>query len=187
MFNSWHLKRARRVLSQGGVIAYPTEAVYGLGCDPWDAQGVFVLTALKQRATGQGFILIAADLSQVSELVNFPAGKMGERVMASWPGHTTWVFDARTGAPPWLVGDGGTIAVRVTSHPLAKSLCLAFGGPIISTSANLRGRTPARTALQVRARLPKEAVDYILCGEVGGRRAPSEIRDARSGNVIRKG
>ena len=187
MVNPWHLKRARRVLRQGGVIAYPTEAVYGLGCDPWDAKGVFGLTNLKRRSAGQGFILIASELSQVRELVKFPDGEMAERVIASWPGHTTWIFDAGKEAPPWLVGDAGTLALRVTSHPLAKSLCQSFGRPIISTSANMHGRTPARTALQVRTSLPRAAVDYILCGEVGGRRTPSEIRDARNGKVIRKG
>lgn len=187
MLNPWHLHRARQVLRRGGIVAYPTEAVYGLGCDPWNAQGVLALTDLKRRSAGQGFILIAADFAQISELIEMPDGEIGERVMTSWPGHTTWVFDARAGTPPWLLGAASTLAVRVTAHPLTKSLCQAFGNPIVSTSANLRGTTPARTALQVRAKLPRDAVDYVLCGEVGGHYAPSEIRDARDGTVIRKG
>ena len=185
--NAWHLKQAVRVLRAGGIVAYPTEAVYGLGCDPGDADSVLVLTTLKRRAVGQGFILIAADLSQVTSLIEMPQGEMGERVRASWPGHVTWVFAASPQVPRWLVGAMGTLAVRVTTHPLASTLCRRFGGPIISTSANLRGAPPARTALDVRGKLPRNAVDYVLSGRVGGRRAPSEIRDARDGRVIRRG
>ena len=185
--NPWHLKQAVRVLRAGGIIAYPTEAVYGLGCDPGDADSVFVLTALKRRTAGQGFILIAADLSQVTSLIEIPEGKMGEQIRTSWPGHITWVFSAPAKVPPWLVGTAGTLAVRVTTHPLARTLCRGFGGPIISTSANLPGAPPARTALDVRRKLPLNAIDYVLCGDVGGRCAPSEIRDARDGRVIRSG
>lgn len=181
------MKQAVRVLRAGGIVAYPTEAVYGLGCNPGDADSVSVLSALKQRTAGQGFILIAADLLQAESLIEIPDGDMGERVRSSWPGHMTWVCAARPQVPPWLVDTAGTLAVRVTTHPLACTLCREFGGPIISTSANLRGGPPARTALDVRGKFPLHAVDYVLSGEVGGRRAPSEIRDARDGRVIRRG
>lgn len=185
--NLWHLKQAVRVLRAGGIVAYPTEAVYGLGCDPADAASVLALTALKRRVSGQGFIIIAADVSQVTPFIAMPSGPLGESVAASWPGHTTWVFAARPNVPRWLLGTGGTLAVRVTTHPVARSLCEEFGRPVVSTSANLRGAPPARSALDVRGKLPKNTVDYILCGKVGRHRLPSEIRDARDGRVLRKG
>ena len=176
-----------RILRTGGIVAYPTEAVYGLGCDPGNPDAVSVLTTVKRRCARQGFILIAADLQQAIALIKMPEGQMGDTVRASWPGHTTWVFPAGAGAPPWLTGVTDTLAVRVTAHPLAASLCRAFGSPIVSTSANLRGAPPAKTALEVREGLPAKTVDYILCGRVGGHLTPSEIRDARDGRVLRRG
>ena len=175
------------MLRAGGIVAYPTEAVFGLGCAPEHADSVSLLAVLKSRTARQGFILVAADLAQVNPLIEMPEGEMGKTIIDSWPGHVTWVFSARPTVSPWLVGAARTIAVRVTTHPLTKALCREYGGPIISTSANLRGAPPARTALQVRRRLPRGVVDYILSGRVGGYISPSEIRDARDGRVLRKG
>lgn len=86
----------------------------------------------------------------------------------------------------WLTGNHTTLAVRVTAHPLAAALCDAFGGPLISTSANISGRPPARTALRVR-QIFGDQVEQILHGELAGRKRPTEIRDARTGRVLRKG
>ena len=94
------------------------------------------------------------------------------------------LLPARPEVPRWLRGEHDTLAVRVTAHPLAAALCDAFGGPIVSTSANLAGHEPARSALRVQCELGS-GVDYILHGPLGELAQPTEIRDAKTGRVIR--
>ncbi len=132
-------------LRAGGVIAYPTEAVYGLGCDPFNAAAVAHLFALKQRPAGQGVLLIAADFAQVERFIGDAPEDAVARARASWPGPHTWVFPRSAATPDWLAGDHAGIALRVTAHTLAAQLCDAFGGALVSTSANRHGAAPARS------------------------------------------
>ncbi|MGH8496821.1 MAG: L-threonylcarbamoyladenylate synthase [Gammaproteobacteria bacterium] len=178
------IRKALRVLSDGGLIAYPTEAVYGLGCRPDSAVAVMRLAALKQRDLREGFILIAADRSQLDPYLAPLTARIERRLRSGWPGPVTWVVPASDTAPAWITGGGGTIAVRVTAHPVAASLCEAFGAAIVSTSANRSGRPPARTALGVRRRFGKR-IDAIVPGEVGGAARPSEIRDVLTNDILR--
>jgi len=178
------LREAVRILRHGGVVAYPTEAVYGLGCDPWDEAAVLRILALKRRPTSKGVILIAADFDQLLPFVEPLPPPLMAPVLASWPGPFTWLLPATPNTPPWLTGDHDTLAVRVTAHPVAAALCRAAGFPLVSTSANRAGRPPARSALQVHLRL-REEVDDILNGPLGGLGRPTEIRDARTGALIR--
>lgn len=182
----WHLRRAAQLLHTGAVIAYPTEAVYGLGCDPLDAQAVLRLLALKQRPLEAGLILIAADFAQVEHFLEPLSAPLRRKLFATWPGPVTWLLPARPDVPIWLRGRHDSLAVRITAHAGCVALCRAFGGPLVSTSANPRGRGPARTALQVH-RYFGAAVDYLLPGPPGTRPRPSEIRDARSGEILRSG
>jgi L-threonylcarbamoyladenylate synthase len=184
--NGWRLRQAVRILHAGGVVAYPTEAVYGLGCDPFDEEAVLRLLAIKGRAVNKGLILIAADHDQLAPLLLPRPAEVMAPVLASWPGPSTWILPAAAGVPAWLTGDSDGIAVRVTAHPLAARLCAAFGGPLVSTSANRSGRPAARSALGVRRALG-DRVDYVLTGATGGGTRPSEIRDARDGRVLRAG
>jgi L-threonylcarbamoyladenylate synthase len=178
------LRLAARVIRRGGVVAYPTEAVYGLGCDPWNLDAVHRILAMKRRDVAKGLILIASDPTQLEPFVlPLPAGRMDE-IRASWPGPNTWLMPARAHTPRWLTGRFDTLAVRVTAHPLAAGLCSAYRGAIVSTSANLAKRPPARTALGVRIALPG-GPDLILAGACGGSERPSTIRDGRSGRVLR--
>ncbi len=180
----WRLREAARCVAQGGVIAYPTEAVYGLGCDPMNWFAVERILALKGRTAEKGLILIAADFQQLLPYV-VPLTETEMRPLhASWPGPTTWLLPANPDSPPWLQGQHETLAVRVTAHPLAAALCRACASPLVSTSANLSGQPAARNALQVRTRL-RGQVDLILAGEVGTERSSSAIRDAASGRTIR--
>lgn len=180
------MRRAVRVLRAGGVVAYPTEAVYGLGCEPLDGEAVEHLLALKHRVLAKGVILIAASFSQLRPFVVLPDAAIMRRLRASWPGPTTWLLPARPGLPYWLTGRYRSLGVRVTAHPQAAALCASYGGALISTSANVSGMPPARSALDVRKRLGT-AVDYVLPGRVGGARRPSEIRDALTDRIIRTG
>lgn len=178
------LRLAARVLANGGVVAYPTEAVFGLGCDPWDRDAVGRILAIKGRGRAKGLILIAADPIQLVPFVEpLPGPRMAE-ILGSWPGPNTWILPARPTTPSWLTGRFATLAVRVTAHPLAAGLCRAYGGAIVSTSANRAGKPPARSAFQVRRALG-EAPDYVLTGPCGGADRPSTIRDGRTGLVLR--
>lgn len=182
----WQLLQAARALFDGGLVAYPTEAVYGLGCDPEDEEAVMRLLDLKQRRIGRGLILIGAVLDHVMPYIEDASPAMLARARRTWPGPVTWLMPAAAGTPLWLRGSHATIAVRVTGHPVAAALCRAFGGALVSSSANYHGQPPARTALQVRRRFGGE-IDYILNGAVGTRRNPTEIRDAATGRVVRAG
>lgn len=181
--NAWHLHQAARWVASGGIIAYPTEAVFGLGCDPFDAAAVWRLLALKRRPVAKGLIVIAAEIEQLQRLVHLGGPELNEGPAASWPGPVTWILPARPDVPEWLRGAHSGLAVRVTAHPAARALC-ARAGPLVSTSANPAGRPPARTAMKVRAYFGR-AVDYIVPGEVDQSAQPTEIRDACSGRVVR--
>ncbi len=180
----WRLRRARRVLSRGGIIAYPTEAVWGLGCDPWNRAAVGRLIDLKGRHAAQGIILVAAEPGQVDSLVEWPGGEQRQRVKESWPGFVTWILRARPTVPDLISGGRTTVAVRISAHPVVRELCLAFGAPLVSTSANPHGARPARSALAVRRYFPT-GLDLIVHGRLGGEARPSPIRDAATGAYLR--
>ncbi|MGD8976840.1 MAG: Sua5/YciO/YrdC/YwlC family protein [Gammaproteobacteria bacterium] len=177
--------RAAWALQTGGVVAYPTESVFGLGCDPLEATAVARILAIKRRSVESGLILLAADVAQLEAFIR-PAPAERERMLASWPGPVTWVVAATPAAPAWVTGGRDTIAVRVTAEPLAAALCRRAGMAIVSTSANRSSRPPARNTLQTRRRFAA-VVDQILPGAVGGHARPTEIRLASSGRILRAG
>ena len=174
------------MLSAGGIIAYPTEAVWGLGCDPQNPAAFARLRALKSRAEAKGVILIAADSRQLQPYLGHLTAEQQRRLAAAATVPTTWIVPAGPAARPWLTGGRPTLAVRITGHPLAAELCRAFGGPIVSTSANRGGKAPARSALRVRCYFPGSAV-LLVPGALGGAAKPSEIRDLATGNILRAG
>jgi L-threonylcarbamoyladenylate synthase len=182
--NTWHLQQARRYLTAGGIIAYPTEAVYGLGCDPWNQQAVNRLLALKKRSWRKGLILIAANYAQLTPFLEPLTPLVEEKVLATWPGPVTWLLPAQAKVPGWLRGQSSQLAVRVTAHIQAAQLCHIWGGALVSTSANFSGQPATKTALKVRQVLGQQ-LDYIVPGAVGGSPRPSEIRDALTDKVFR--
>lgn len=178
------IARAASIMRAGGVVAYPTEAVWGLGCDPSNAQAVHRLLALKSRSPDKGLILLAADMEQIEPLLSGLDDLQRQRLSLTWPGPTTWLVPHNHRVPSWVSGCFPSVAVRVTDHPIAAGLSRAFGGPIVSTSANPQGRSPARSPLRLRQYFA-DALDDIVPGPLGGRRQPSEIRDLLSGNIVR--
>lgn len=180
---NWRLRRAVQTLEAGGVIAYPTEAVYGVGCDPWNEDALLDLLEIKQRPWEKGLILIASDFNQLQDFIQPLPADLLQQVQQTWPGPVTWLVPVREEVSELLTGVHDTIAVRVTAHPLTRQLCEAFGGAIVSTSANLTGLRPAKNVHQVRWQLPH--IDYVLPGSLGGARQPSQIRDARTGAILR--
>jgi len=173
-------------LHRGGVVAYPTEAVWGLGCDPFDEAAVTRLLAIKQREVAKGLILIAGALGAFEPLLDWEALPTDRReaVFATWPGPHTWIVPASGRVPHWITGLHDGVAVRVSAHPLVASLCEAFGGPLVSTSANRAGDPPPRRLDDIEPSL-LAALDGWIEGDTGALSAPTEIRDARSGAVLR--
>lgn len=182
MIPVFRLAQAGQRIRDGGIVAYPTEAVYGLGCDPLNPRAVLRLLRIKQRPVEKGLILIASRLDQLLPFVRH-GGDWTEQVEASWPGPHTWLLPAAPELPYWINGGRDSVACRVTAHPLAAALCEYVGHPLISTSANRQGQRPALNPLQVRLRCP--GVDTILCGRLGGLDRPTPIRDAVSGAPVR--
>ncbi len=175
-----------KILLKNFVFAYPTEAVYGLGANPFDESAVERVLAIKKRAAHQHFILIASDWDQINPLIDTTSltNEQLHTIKATWPGPVTWVFPASSQAPSWLVNKDHTIAVRVTAHPLVQTLCQIAGHPLISTSANLSGHPPCRTYEETK-QLFEGQVDLILPGETSGLSKPTSIRDARTRKVLR--
>ncbi|MEB2328161.1 MAG: Sua5/YciO/YrdC/YwlC family protein [Pseudomonas sp.] len=183
MIGSWRIQQVARVVRAGGVIAYPTEAVWGLGCDPWDAAAVQRLLELKMRPMEKGLILVAAHIDQFDFLLDDLPERWLDRLAGTWPGPNTWLVPHRERLPEWITGQHDSVALRVSDHPLVARLC-ALTGPLVSTSANPAGRPAARSRLRVEQYFPGQ-LDAALNGPLGGRRNPSTIRDVRSGEVIR--
>jgi len=181
------IEAAGALLRDGGVLAYPTEAVFGLGCDPLDRGAVEAIFALKQRSPAQGVLLIAADFAQVERFIARDAvpSAVLRQVRASWPGPATWIFPRSADVPDWIAGAHAGIALRVTAHPAAAALCRAFGGALVSTSANPHGAPPARTPAEAEAFFG-DALPGLLDAPLGGQTHPTVIRDALSGKIIRR-
>jgi L-threonylcarbamoyladenylate synthase len=178
------LRLAARKLRLGGIVAYPTESVWGLGCDPLNAESVDALLTLKGRPASKGFILIAAAFAQIEPYLDLPSPDMRGRLLASWPGPVTWIVPAARKVPRWLRGRRDTLAVRVTAHPTASALCQVFGGAIVSTSANPSGKRPARTLAETRRYFTGTPLSFMP-GPTGGLTQPTAIFDARSGARMR--
>lgn len=174
---------ARAYLRAGKVIAYPTEGVWGIGCDPFNRRAVERLLAIKQRPVDKGLILVAASIEQVEPFLRGLSAQQRQTLESSWPGPVTWLVPDNGYAPDWIRGDHNAVALRISQHPTVTAICNSVGGPIVSTSANRSGRPVARHPWQVRERLPE--IDFIVHGSLGGAGKPSQIRDLVSGEVIR--
>lgn len=176
---------ALAALRRGGIVAYPTEAVYGLGCDPANAAAVARVLELKQRPRSKGLILIAADEAALQPWLAPIDAATAARIRPAWPGATTWLLPAANDCPAILRGEHETLAVRVTAHPPAAALCRAWGGALVSTSANRSGGDPVRDADAARQLFGTD-IDAVVEGAVGASERPTTIRDARTGRTLRE-
>ncbi len=171
-------------IKQGGVIAYPTEAVFGLGCDPRDLDSIDKLLRIKQRSPDKGLILIASDFTQLRPFLAADIDPSDEHMVAA---AITWIFPAGRRTSSLLTGTHDTLAVRVSKHPLVQALCSTLKHPLTSTSANLSGEPPCRSTSEVMEQFMhhQPALSAVLDGPTGGQLNPTEIRDARSGKILR--
>ncbi|MGO2878861.1 L-threonylcarbamoyladenylate synthase [Halomonas sp. 86] len=178
------LEVAIHALHAGGVIACPTEAVWGLSCDPDNDEALTRLMRMKERDPSKGIILVAASIQQFQPWLNQLPLELHAPLAASWPGPNTWLVPDNGRSHALVRGAHQRVALRVTDHPLMKALCEAFGGPLVSTSANRAGEAPAMSDEEVAAIFGQE-VAAIVAGELGGNPRPSTIRDLASGQVMR--
>jgi L-threonylcarbamoyladenylate synthase len=176
------IRNAVRYIKAGAVIAYPTEAVYGLGCDPLNENAVMSLLDIKQRRIDKGLILIAASLEQIRPYLALNQAII-DRITPTWPGPITWIIPAQRWVPKWLTGNHQSLAVRVTNHPVARNLCTEFGGPLVSTSANPSSRPAIKESRKLLKALGSDI--FIVHGTVGELDRETAIYDALSGKRLR--
>ncbi len=178
---------AAQILTQGGVIAYPAEACFGLGCDPHDKQAVARIRALKNRPPTQGFILVADRFDRLLPYLEWDTldSSQQERIEASWPGPTTWLVPASSRAGAELTGKHDTLAVRVSAFATLRALCQCAQSAIVSSSANFQGQPPLIYAADVSDAFADE-IDYIIDLPVQGLAKPSQIIDARTLSILRE-
>ena len=174
-----------QTLQQGELVAYPTEAVLGLGCDPDNEAAVNALLMLKKRPVEKGLILVAKTYSQLLPYIDDARIPMDMRteIFSSWPAAITWLLPASKKAPKWITGDSELIAVRVTQHIVVGQLCELFNKPLVSTSANVSGAQPAMNAQQLYQQFDKSLL--LVEGCLGGENKPSQIRHGLTGQIIR--
>ena len=182
----FHVLRAARHLRAGGLVAHATEGVWGLACNPFDGSAVARLLMVKNRNPGKGLIVIGAAASCFEpELAALSAGHRA-RIESSWPGAVSWLVPNRR-FPWWISGTGSShenlVAIRVPGHAQSRAICAAFGGPLVSTSANPSGRPATANELHVR-RWFQFSVDYVVPGHTAARNRPSELRTL-DGTVLR--
>ena len=176
----WRIARAAAVIRAGGLIACPTEGVWGFACAPDADIAISRLLALKRRDRGQGFIVVAADLGQLRPWLDVPQEKLRE---LHEPACVTWVVPATAAVPAVVRGAEDTVAIRITGHALLHTLCAA-AGPVISTSANISGAPPIRNRHMAYCIFGRK-LDMVVAGESGALAGPTEMRDLLSGEILR--
>jgi L-threonylcarbamoyladenylate synthase len=184
------VKVAAHRLMEGSVIAYPTEAVWGLGCDPLNEQACLDLLQIKRRPIQKGMILIAGSIDEFAGILSALPVDQVQKLDAAWQNQistgaiTFLVPDILEQVPYWIKGSHNSVALRVSQHPLVKSLCQAFGGPLVSTSANRSGKPPARSRVLVEKYFGGQ-LEFIVPGALGGATNPSKIIDFYTGKTVR--
>lgn len=174
-------------LIQNEVVAYPTEAVFGLGCNPKCGSAVQKLLILKQRPMEKGLILVAPSLDYLLPFIDTTHFRQAhwDRLQTRNDRPTTWVIPAKHSTPNWLTGQFDSIAVRLCDHIAVKQLCEQTGFALTSTSANLSTFPPCRTAEEVKRQF---GTDFpVLDLPVGNAQNPSEIRHLFTHQLLREG
>lgn len=170
------LEEASKIILNQGVIAYPTETVYGLGTNAFSTRGIQRIFELKKRDPSKPLIVIAASLSQVNELV--PEIPYVAHVLADayWPGPLTLILKAASHVEKQLLGPGGSIGIRVPDNKICLELLKLCRVPITSTSANISGRDNSVTADEVIVHFGNR-LDLVIDGGIARSRTPSTVLD----------
>jgi L-threonylcarbamoyladenylate synthase len=179
------IEKVASIVREGGVIAYPTEAVFGLGCNPVNPEAIQRILTIKKRPAEKGLILLASDLSQLDDFIEPLTSELEQKVLPTWPGAVTWLLPAKPSVTQWVKGSHELLACRVTAFEPARKLCETCGFPLISTSANPAGEAPAININMLESYFNSDEIDAIYATPVGKNTSPSEIRDSISGDIIR--
>lgn len=186
MATPFHLRQSANIIRSGGVIVYPTETLYGLGCDPYCHEAVERIYTIKQRPAGKGMILVAGTLEQLDEYIEVRDESDRHKLL---PGDvpTSWVVPANRHAPAWLVTNG-TIAVRISTQPVVIELCNRLGHALTSTSANISGHRPGLSPLALHRDFDGKVDAFVIPdasqqARMSGR--PSKVRALHSDTVYR--
>ena len=182
MLSNFLLRCSAEVIRSDGVIAYPTESVYDLGCDPQSAVAVNRILHLKQRPVEKGLILVAASIEQLSGYID--VNETERNLITEYPSPMTWLVSISTKTPAWISGKHAKVAIRLSSHPVVIALCNQLGHPLVSTSANPSGARPANNLLQARQYF-HDQVDFYIGGDTGELNRPTPITDLETGQQIR--
>lgn len=190
--SSIELENVVKILKKGGIVAYPTEAVWGLGCDPANENAIKSLLNLKQRPWQKGLILVGNHINQFQPFIQPLTSAQLAVIGDTWPGPNTWIVPAKKTVPQWLKGEFSTLAIRVSAHPVVQTLCNHFGKALVSTSANLAGAPPAKSAAECYqlledAETNKQPIPSwaVVEGQLGNSMQPTTIRDLQTGKIIR--
>lgn len=170
------IQKAVNILEEGGVIAYPTETVYGLGCDPWNKEAVNRIRFLKGRDGNKPMILLIPDIQNAGMLSMPIPEKTRALINTFWPGPLTLVMQASTRAPESILNQDRKIAVRISSDPVCGQLMKKYNHPLVSTSANSSGEYPARSVAEVENYF-NDKLDAILDGGTRHISEPSTVVD----------
>lgn len=184
MLDSNQLNQVINVVGSGGIVTYPTESVFGLGCDPFNEKAVLNLLSLKERSVEQGLILIASHVQQILPLIQPLQSDDLARALKTWPGHFTWLFPKSKQVPSWLSGKHRSIAVRVSNHPIVKQLCDQLQQPLVSTSANVSKHENLNSINLIKSTFG-DKIDYYIDAPTGNEAKASAIRDAHTLKIIR--
>ena len=156
------VEKGIRILKKGGIIAFPTDTVYGLGCDAFRLRAVERVYEVKRRPRHLPFPLLLSDISQATAVAKPLSGIALSLARRFWPGALTLVLPKSDSLPLYL-SSGGTVAVRIPGHPICLALIQGIGSPLVGTSANISGSYSALTANEVEEQLG-DAIDFIIDG-----------------------
>ncbi|QIQ41491.1 MAG: L-threonylcarbamoyladenylate synthase type 1 TsaC [Buchnera aphidicola (Aphis urticata)] len=188
MRQSFHLNSLIHCIQQlycKKIIAYPTESMFGLGCDPDSQIAVKSLLNLKKRSLKKGFILVAANYKQVNKYIDETQISVAQKknMFNYWPGPFTLLVPSNSSTPYWLTGKHNTVAIRISNHLSIVKLCTVFGKPLISTSANFTNMSPCVTRESVLENFGKNFP--LLNGNIGNEKNPSKIINIMNGKLVR--
>jgi len=176
------LNRLGHAVSAGAVIGYPTDTIWGFGCDPLNFASVAHILQIKNRSPDKGLILLSSRLEFCSPYIEIDSAQR-ELLLSPCARPTTWLVSASELCPWWIHGIYSTVAIRLCEHPLLEVLCGQLKAPLISTSANRAGRSTVRNALQLRLQFGAE-LDCIVTGFNAGSGCPSEIKSLARGTTL---
>jgi len=183
MSENHQIQQAAKIIQSGGVISYPTESVFGLGCDPLNEAAVNRILHLKNRSVEKGLIIVAGDLKQLEPYIEISTKE--QQKILNEKTNTTWLVKKSPLTPNWVSGKHKKIAIRVSKHPLIINLCQLINQPLISTSANPSGLDPATTSQQSNHYFSNN-IDLYIDYQSERTGQPTQIKDLTTGDIIRK-